>query len=85
MLVVLALETLTPASGILSLAVQVYSPPSLVCSGESDRMRVVDDSDTIGKLSPSLVHVSVGVARMPFCVDAEQTSVNGCPAILELL
>ena len=65
---------------------QVYGPPSLVCSGEKERSRG-PDPDSIGKISPSLIHISVGMALTPFCVDAEQVSVNGCPAcaIAELL
>ena len=38
------------------------------------------DPDSIGKISLSLVHISVGMALIPSCVDAEQVSVNGSPA-----
>ena len=74
----------TPASGMESLAVQVYLPASLVCREGKERRggAEVTSSD---RLASSLVQVSTGVPLIPSCMDAEQVSVRGCPAVSKLL
>ena len=76
-------ETFTPASGMASLAVQVYSPVSLMM-GEKERTREHDNSSPPNPM-PFLVHVSIGVPPIPSCTVAEQVSVSSCLAVTESL
>ena len=40
---------------------------------------------SLDRLASSLVQVSTGEPLIPSCIDAEQFSVRGCPAISKLL
>ena len=40
---------------------------------------------SLDRLASSLVQVSTGGPLIPSCIDAEQFSLRGCPAISELL
>ena len=82
--VVLSPKRFTPASGMVSLAVQVYLPAWLVCREGKER-RGGDGVTSLDRLASSLVQVSSGVPLIPSCIDAEQFSVRGCPAISKRL
>ena len=83
MLAVLVPVTFTPVSGMVSLAVQVYSPASLMM-GEKERTREPECSSPLNPTS-FLVQVSIGVPLIPSCIAAEQVSVRGSPAVTESL
>jgi hypothetical protein len=40
---------------------------------------------SLDRLASSLVQVSTGVPLIPSCIDAEQFSVRGCPAVSKRL
>ena len=84
MLVVLVPVTSTPASGMVSLAEQVYFPLSLVCRVEKLR-KGGDEVASFEITSPSLVHISLGVPPISSGMETEQISVRDSPAILVLL
>lgn len=55
-----------------------------MCSDKKERLREPELYSVINS-TLSLVHISVGMPRTLFCIDAEQVRVRGCPAITVVL